>query len=170
MSAPKDRVVPVDGPSPAPVEKEVPEQEEELWLYVDLLKVLQGPFTTPQMKLWLNAGYLPDDLEVRLSTEQSFTPLRYRKHEIDPSFPKIQPSSNSAASPRETPAPASVPQNQSGQSAAAAPVSQPQSQPHITPRATQIDVSQKVGQGKVVSPDSLVKYCLMFSFDTDIQF
>jgi hypothetical protein len=159
VSAPKDRLAPGDGggaAAPAP-EKDAPEPEEELWFYVDLLKVLQGPFTTPQMKLWLNAGYLPDDLEVRLSTEASFTPLRFRKHEIDPSFPKIQ---QTAASPRENHAASSQSQSPQAPAAPAPAANEPEAQPQFSPRATQPDLAQKSNlhaQPKAVSPESLVR-------------
>ena len=55
------------------------------------------------MKLWLNQGYLPDDLEVRTASEANFSQLRYRKHEIDSSFEQEFPPSASAASPSQPP-------------------------------------------------------------------
>jgi len=74
-----------------------PEEQPVAWMYIDLLKVLQGPFSTPQMRLWLDAGYLPDDLEVRLETESHFTPLKYRKHEINPNLQPIRRPEHSVA-------------------------------------------------------------------------
>eukprot|EP00008_Paramoeba_atlantica_P009359 CAMPEP_0201488400 /NCGR_PEP_ID=MMETSP0151_2-20130828/17964_1 /ASSEMBLY_ACC=CAM_ASM_000257 /TAXON_ID=200890 /ORGANISM="Paramoeba atlantica, Strain 621/1 / CCAP 1560/9" /LENGTH=270 /DNA_ID=CAMNT_0047873675 /DNA_START=252 /DNA_END=1061 /DNA_ORIENTATION=- len=79
-----------DEPDPQPLNEE--QEQEEMWYYIDLLKVLQGPFGTSQMQLWLRQGYLPDELEVRLANETSFSQLRHRKHEIDPSLPREQPT------------------------------------------------------------------------------
>jgi hypothetical protein len=58
------------------------------------------------MKLWLNQGYLPDELEVRAASEATFTQLRYRKHEIDPSFEPEFPAGPSQQANRQQQPPA----------------------------------------------------------------
>lgn len=94
-----------------------------MWYYIDLLKVLQGPFTTAQMKLWLNAGYLPDDLEVRLASETTYVQLKFRKHMIDASYPVV----SQEAKAEEKAAPAQQQQQQPAQQQPAA--QQQQQQP-----------------------------------------
>ena len=61
------------------------------------------------MKLWLNQGYLPDDLEVRAASEASFSQLRYRKHEIDPTFEQEFPPSQAQAQASSPSQPANAP-------------------------------------------------------------
>ena len=129
------------------------EPEEDMWYYIDLLKVLQGPFTTAQMKLWLNAGYLPDDLEVRLASETTYIQLKYRKHMIDSSFQPISQDNSKVVvveEPKQVEAVQQQPQQAAGgQQPAQQPEQQQeeqQQQPASSPAAQKVDVQPAVVQ------------------------
>eukprot|EP00009_Paramoeba_aestuarina_P001858 CAMPEP_0201509582 /NCGR_PEP_ID=MMETSP0161_2-20130828/2587_1 /ASSEMBLY_ACC=CAM_ASM_000251 /TAXON_ID=180227 /ORGANISM="Neoparamoeba aestuarina, Strain SoJaBio B1-5/56/2" /LENGTH=184 /DNA_ID=CAMNT_0047904575 /DNA_START=53 /DNA_END=604 /DNA_ORIENTATION=+ len=59
-----------------------PLDHPEEWFYLDNQEVLQGPFSTANMRSWTQKDLLNDYLQVRTASEDSFTLFRDRKHEI----------------------------------------------------------------------------------------
>ncbi len=48
---------------------------DKAWYYKDLQGLIRGPFSSSEMNMWLKAGYLPRDLQIRFGPESTFVPL-----------------------------------------------------------------------------------------------